>query len=515
MKQIRRVLTIRLADCGRSIRMIAASTGVSRPVVAQYVNLAAESGLSLEELRTMDDAQLSARLGIERQAVQSTDVNQQLMRWAEVNISRLAKPNMTRRLLHEDYLRDHPDGLQYSQFCLILHAHFRDPDSSSLLEHKAGDKLYEDFTGQKASWTDRSGTNHTEEVFLSVLGASGHLFSLPVPSQSKEDFVHATQSAFQSYGGVPRAVVPDCLKSAVTANDGYEAKINGLFQNLLDHYGVICLPARPRHPRDKAHVEAAVNLIYRQILTRLGDEVFADRREFLAWWSTKVAEINVKSFQKLPGSRQSRFEELDKPALRPLPDQPFDLQQILKQTVSPTGVVYVPQDQTYYSVPHALTGKSVEILVFPQALEVWHEHARRATHDRQAGAGKVLRPEHRDNDHQWFADRNPEELARSFESSGVHLASWARKVLETSEHPDLAWSRLRGLKKLLHEYPGRIDTVCRLAHRRELYTLAVLRLILRQKEDLQLVASESLGLELGLHENVRGPSYWMTGGVGA
>lgn len=521
MKQIRKILQLRLQDGTASVRFIAHATGTSRPVAKDYLDHLDAHPLSLDQLQNLSDEALRSHLELDTPAVQETEVNRALIAWLKLNIKRLGERHITRRILHEEYRKVHPEGLQYSQFCLVLHRQYQHAEVSGLLEHKAGDKLYIDFTGQKAVWRGPGGQEHSEEIFLGVLGASGALFSLPVPSQKQQDLVHAVEQAFLSFGGVPRAVVPDCLKSAVLSHDGYESVTTPLFFLLMEHYSTLSLPARPRHPKDKALVEGAVNLVYRQILARLKDQVFDDRGAFLSWWSQQVNRINQTPFQKLPGSRQSRLEEIDRPALKPLAPEPFGVQTVLQQTVESSGAIYIPADKTYYSVPYSLQGNKVEIHIHSDRLEVWHQNERKATHDRQPEAGKVLRPEHLAPAQRWYASRNPEELIRTLALQGLHVATWARQVLVQSGHEDEAWQRLEGLRKLAKKVPQRLDTVCRIALKQELWRLQDLRRILKAEEDLVLVRTEQLTPELDLedpvpvHENIRGAGYYVPQGVGA
>lgn len=317
---------------------------------------------------------------------------------------------MTRRLLHELYLQEYKTGLQYSQFCFVLRQQLQTPEASGMFEHKAGDKLYMDFSGAKLLWFNETGIEHQEEIFLAILGASSYHFSLPVPSQKQEDFVYATQESFQFLGGTPNAIVPNCLKSAVLRHDGYESLHNPLFQKLLDHYNVVSIPARPHHPKDKPIVETAVKLLYSQILARLNKQVFPSRMAMLAAWQNAVTKLNEKPFQKLPGCRRTRFEEIDRPALRPLPATVFSVATILNQTVQSSLSIYVSQDKTAYSVPHSLQGKKVEILVKPTTVELWHANERCATHIRAPMAGKVITLEHLAPAQRWYANRNSAEI---------------------------------------------------------------------------------------------------------
>ena len=514
MNQVRKILELHLQAPPMSVRTIARATRVSRPVVKSYIDRLEIQPLTSDDLRGMSDGQLTEHLGLAAPAVQPTADNAVLLGWLGQNIARLQERGMTRRLLHEDYLKAHPEGLQYSQFCFVLKQQYQAPEASSLLEHKAGDKLYIDYTGQKAVWTDGAGVQHTEEVFLAVLGASGLLYSSPSFSQKQEDLAASVVSCFEFLGGVPLAVVPDCLKSAVLENDGWEARINPLFQQVMEHYKTVCLPARPKRPKDKALVEGAVNLVYRQILARLKPMVFDGRTQMLTWWRTQVDQINTLAFQKLPGSRQSRFEAIDQPVLKALPAEAFTLQTVGRQTVTATGVVYVPRDKTSYSVPYSLQGMKVEVLSFPDRIEVWHENQRVAVHPRQPDAGQVIQGEHRPPSHRWYQERDHQELIRSLSLRGPHVRSWSQEVARRCEHEDQAWQLMTGFTKLADKHLERIDTVCRLALKREQWELRNLKEILRSAEDLKLVESEQLGQELPFHENVRGPGYYQEQAVG-
>ena len=515
MNQVRKILELHLQAQPMSLRTIGRATGVSRPVVKSYIDRLAGHPLTLAELERLSDSRLSEHLGLEAPAVHATPDNTVLLDWLRDHVGRLQEHGMTRRRLHEDYLLENPDGLQYSQFCFVLKQQYQAPESSSLLTHKAGDKLYIDYTGHKAVWTDGQGVCHTEEVFLAVMGASGRLYSSPSFSQKQEDLAASMVSCFEFLGGVPMAVVPDCLKSAVLEHDGWEPRINPLFQEVMEHYRTVCLPARPKHPKDKALVEGAVNLVYRQILSRLRGMVFDDRGQMLAWWRVQVDRINGTAFQKLPGSRQSRFEAVDKPALKALPETSFTLKAIGRQTVTATGVVYVPGDKTSYSVPYSLQGMKVEILTFPETIEVWHENQRVAVHLRQPQAGVVIQGEHRPPEHRWYQERNKGELIRGLCLRGPNVTRWTQEVALRCQHEDQAWQLLTGFTKLADKHLERIDTVCRLAVKREAWELRDLKEILKSEEDLKLVETEQISPDLPFHENVRGPSYYQEPGVGA
>lgn len=394
MKQIRQIIRLHLVDPTLSIRSISRATNVSRPVVSSYIELLTQYPLTIEKLNSLNDTELKSHLNLQDSNYELSKEKQQLIQWLTIHIDELQKIGVTRKLLHERYLEKYPDGLSYSRFAFTIQNRFQEKEISGLLEHKIADKLYMDYVGKKFIWKDYQNNTYTEEVFLATLGASGYLYAIPFFSQKTEAFCYCVEQAFIHLGGVPRAVVPDCLKSAVISHDGYESKPNQLFLALLKHYNCVSIPARPRHPKDKASVEGSVNLIYRQIYARNYELVFENRDAMLTWWFEELDKINEKPFQKIKGSRKSRFLEQEKEYLKPLPEHAFEMTSILQQTINSTCVVYIPQDKTRYSVPFTLIGETVDIHVYATTIEIWHDGQRKAMHTRQKEKDLVINPTH-------------------------------------------------------------------------------------------------------------------------
>lgn len=511
MSEIRKVITTRLKCPLASERQIASITRISRPTVKKYLELFNRKPLSLSELESMNNNSLEKHFGLEDQKIIETSENRLLSEWLTDNINRIGKNHVTRRLLHEEYSEIAPSPLSYSQFCFILQQKTQSPETSGMLMHKAGDKAYLDFTGDKYHWLDESGQEYVEEVFLAVNGSSSYFYSEPVPDQKQENFTLATRNAFHHFGGVPNAVVPDCLKSAVLKHDGYEARNNPLFAKMLEHYGAVCIPARPYHPKDKAVVESTVNIVYRRIMAKLSKRVFPDRKAMLSAWMKELEKANSEPFQKLPGSRLSRFMELDKPALKPLPNTVFDITNVLHQKIDRKLFVYVSQDRTSYSIPEVLKGKRVEVLVNTEKIEVWHGNECFATHTRAPGKGKVINIEHLPKAQKWYETRNLEESLRALSPYGVHVTSWAKAMAERAGHEDIAWRIIAGLSKLASKHPERIDMTCRIALGRDRLTLAELKSIIASGEDLAEAEAERLTFQLPFHENIRGSEYYSGG----
>jgi len=152
----------------------------------------------------------------------------------------------------------------------------------------------------------------------------GRSFHRPGSSQSLPEWITVHVHAFAFFGGVPDLVIPDNLKAGVSAAHHYEPLLNATYEDVARHYGCAVVPTRVRRPKDKAKAEKAVQDVERQILARLRHSTFFSLRELNEAILTLLHEHNARPFQKLPGSRRSLFEALDRPALHPLPEQPYE-----------------------------------------------------------------------------------------------------------------------------------------------------------------------------------------------
>ena len=183
----------------------------------------------------------------------------------------LSKVGVTRDILWNEYLKEHPDGFGYSQFCHHFSIWLKvDPEVASQIEHVPGDRMYVDFTGKKLAWHDPiTGLAVEVEVFVAILGASGYTCAEALPSQMRDDFILCNRYALEFFGGVPASIMPDCLKSAVKKGDKYESDINPEYEMFARHFQTVIIPARPHKPRDKALVEGAVNILYTRVFAPL------------------------------------------------------------------------------------------------------------------------------------------------------------------------------------------------------------------------------------------------------
>lgn len=320
----------------------------------------------------------------------------------ETLFNELKKPRVTLQLLWYEYKQVNPDGYQYSQFCHLYRQWVKKLDVTLRQEHRAGEKLFLDYAGQTVPIIDpETGEIHQAQIFIAALGASNYTFSEATMSQDLASWIRSHVHAFEFFGGVPQILVPDNLKSAVTNPCRYEPEINPTYQDLAEHYGTTVIPARPGKPRDKAKVESAVLVAERWILAALRNHTFFSLQELNKAIREKLSELNNRRFQKLNSTRKTLYETIDKPALKPLPAQPYEYADWKKARVNID--YHIEVDHHYYSVPYQLVREQVDVRLTSTTLEVLFKNRRVAAHKRDyVPGGFTTLKEHMPKSHQRY-----------------------------------------------------------------------------------------------------------------
>ena len=248
MEKIRQIIRYSVTT-EMSERQIARALNVSRTVVSKYTDAFKTSGLKPEELEGMADSELVSRLEGKDKPRKSARYNELYERFPTF-LKKLKKKGVTLQLLWKDYRRECSGGYEYSQFCYHFHSWRKSTSVSMHIDHKAGDKMFVDYAGEKLSYFDTSiGKQRSVEVFVAILGASELTYVEATESQKEEDWIRSNERALWYFGGSPQALVPDNVKSAVTRPDRYEPGINPTFDDFASHYGVVIVPARVRKAR--------------------------------------------------------------------------------------------------------------------------------------------------------------------------------------------------------------------------------------------------------------------------
>ncbi len=320
MRQVYEVLRLQWGQ-GLRERQIAQSLGMSRPAVAEYVRRAQAAGLSWPLPATCDAGALE-RLRFPSAPARSPATHV-VPDWATGH-HELKRKGGTLFLLWQEYKAATPDGVQYSGFCQTYRAWASKLNLVMRQTPRAGEKRFVDDAGQGLPVINRhSGEVHEAVICVAVLGASSSTDAEATWTQSLPDWIGSHVRTFAALGGVPEIVVPDNLKAAVTRAHRYEPVLNRTSTDLAQHSGFAVIPARAAKPRDKATVEVGGQVVERWMLARLRHHTFFALAEVNAALAPLLSTLNARPFKQLPGSRQELCETLDRPALQPLPAQPY------------------------------------------------------------------------------------------------------------------------------------------------------------------------------------------------
>jgi transposase len=431
MRKIKEVLRLRF-EAGQGQRRIARSCAIGKTTVAECLARFARSGLSWAQAREMDEASLEQQLYPPAPVVAAHAQERALPDWSTVH-RELRRPGVTLTLLWHEYKAAHPEGFQYSWFCEAYRAWTGQLDVVMRQEHRAGERLFVDYAGQCAEVVDRhTGEVRQAQVFVAVLGASSYTYAEATWTQSLPDWIGSHVRAFAFFGGVSEAVVPDNLKSAVSRAHRYEPDLNPTYADLASHYGVAVVPARARRPRDKA--EVGVQLVERWILAVLRQRTCFSLTELNREIARLLARLNERPFKKLPGSRRSWFEQLERLALRPLPSTAYEFAERKPVQVK---IDYPGEIKGhYYSVPHIRVRRVLEARISAHTVECFHKGQRVASHLRSSLKGRhTTVPEHMPLAHRQYAEWTSQRLIRWAEQIGPDTTRVIERILHSRPLP--------------------------------------------------------------------------------
>jgi len=376
-------------------RQIARSANLSQSTIHEYLQRFQAAGLNWPLPAAMSEAELERKLFAADSGSAKPGLKT-LPDFAAIHEELQRHKHATLELLWEEYRAAHPDGYGYSRFCHHYQRWKRERDLVLRQEHRPGEKLFVDWAGDTIPVYDAAtGEAHPAQLFVAVLGASNYTYAEAAMDQRMASWIGGHVRCFEFLGGCPQLVVPDNTRTGVSKACRYEPDLNPTYQEMALHYAVGVLPTRPRKPRDKAKVEVGVQIAERWILAVLRHAKFFSLAELNRAIRELLDKLNQRPFKKREGSRQSLFLELDRPALRPLPAERFDLSEWSQATVNID--YHVQFDRSFYSVPYQLARQSVEVRATPhhrrdlpsgQARRLARAHAQgvRRSHHRRAPA---------------------------------------------------------------------------------------------------------------------------------
>jgi transposase len=507
MSKIRQLL--RLHTQGKSKMFIKEHTGLSRNTVKKYIKLFRESKLTYQELAELSDKDLNDLFGNNKPVESAKRLIKLIELLPDIDKS-LKRKGATLELVWNDYFKAHPDGYRFTQFCKHYNDWKRQSNPVMHMEHKAGDKMFVDFAGEKMKIVDRqTGEEKEAEVFVAILGASQMVYVEATESQKKEDFITVCENAMHYYGGVPQAIVPDNLKSAVTKSDRYEPTVNETFEDFAEHYGTTILPARAYRPKDKALVEGMVKIIYRRIYTVISKETYFSLAELNEAIRKALEELNNTFFRGRDYSRSQQFDEIEKTALQPLPVNRYEFKKQQMVTVLKDGHVCLGEDKHYYSVPYRFIGKKVKIIYTKEKLNIYLDHECIASHDRLKGKFiYTTMPEHVASTHRYVTEWSAEKFIRWAEKVGPDAKMLVEQILCKKQHPEQSYKSCMGILRLAGKVGDeRLNKACRMALEFGYINYKAVLDILMKNLDKTSPDDPDNG-DLPPHDNIRGGDYF-------
>ena len=504
MRKVREVLRLKHA-LGMSYRKISEATGVGKTQAAEYVRRAEVSGIRWPVPEGLDDAELDRRLfpvvGNSLRARPAID-------WPAMQ-TELKRRGVTLALLWQEYLAEQPNGYSYTRFC-ELHKGWKRTISATMRQtHLAGEKLFVDWAGDTIGVIDpATGEEHRARIFVAALGASNYTYAEARWTETLPDWIGAHVNALAAIGGVMQALVPDNLKAGITKPSRYEPGINRTYQDLADHYGCVVLPTRIIKPRDKAKVEVAVQIVERFVLAKLRNQTFFSLAELNAAIRDCVTAINAKVMRRVGKSREELLETLERPALKPLPGEPYAYAEWKRARVAPDYHIEIADH--FYSVPSKLIREIVEARFTSATVEIFHKGVRIASHAFSAVRNRhTTITGHMPSAHRRYAEWTPAKMMDQAANIGPATVALIEAIMKAKPHPEQGFRSCLGILSLVKSCgPARVEAACRRGNDVGSTTYGSIASILKHGLDKAYAQEATPDAPPLRHGNIRGSNYY-------
>lgn len=496
---------IRLHELGHNKSEIARSCLISRTTVRDYLHRAQRQSLSYEHISQLSDSDVQHLLGKgQRQSsAQKPGIDFEYVH------REMQRKGVTLGLLWMEGKERGDWQCSYSGFCRRYRQWKKQHSLSMRQTHKGAEKIFVDYCGMTVPVVHpQTGEVTKAQIFVACFGASNYTYAEATESQTSKNWLGSHQRALAFFGGVPVAIVPDNLKSGVTAPCRYEPGINQSYQDFAEHYNVIILPARPKAPRDKSKVENAVQQVERHILAPFREQSFTNFTQLNEALSAGLEKLNHRTMKSYGLSRRKLFEQVDQPELKPLPNQSFEFGEWKKAKVS--FDYHIEVKRHYYSVPYDYVGQSVSVKITESLVQIFHNHQRIALHERSSVPFQHSTEE---------GHMPPTHLAHKTQSRETFLA-WAQKVgpattqqvieiFEKKAHDEQAFRALRGVQHLMTTHGSeRLEAACKRANALGMVGQRYLKSMLKHKLESDPLPEEEHKVVPLHHVNVRGSEYY-------
>ena len=343
------------------------------------------------------------------------------------------------------------------------------------MECAPGAEAQVDF-GKGAPVVAAGGKRQRSHVLRIVLSHSRKAYSESISRQKTEGFIRCLENAFWDFGGVPRTLVIDNLKAAVSQADWFDPELNPKILAFCEHYGTVILPTRPYTPRHKGKVERGVDYVQENGLKGRTFGSLTEQNRHLAQWEATVADTRIHGTTRKQVGKL--FQEVERPALLPLPAMRFPLFQEAQRRVHRDGHVEV--EKAYYSVPPEYLGRTVWARWDGRLVRIFNGHMEQVAVHAQREAGRFsTQQRHIDSRKVSGVERGTTWLLRQIRLIGPEADRWAQAMLG-----DRGVAGIRVLQGLLHlagKHPAdNIEWACQVALSHGAFRLRAVRALLKR-----------------------------------
>lgn len=509
MSKLRQILKLYVSH-KQGTRTIRDMTNVSRTTIMKYIVQFQALRIPWDELSTLSEKELDDLFHTDVEIPEPPEREKELYAFFPQMEKRLKQPGMTLKILWEEYSEKNIDGYQRTGFYKHYNLWKGRSHPSLHMTHKAGDKMFVDFTGEKLEVIDIStGEVKEVEVFVAILGASQLTYIQALERQDITDFIIGCENALYYFGGAPAAIVPDNLKSAVTKPSRYEPTMNQNFEAFAEHYGMVVLPARVYKPKDKSLVEGAVKIAYNRIFTNLQGQKFYSLAELNEVMMIHLENHNKAFFTGRTYSRMDQFNDIEKQVLQPLPFMRFEMRENVQVTVMKNEHVCLHCDKHYYSVPPKKhVGKKVKIFFSKTTVEIYYKYELIASHLRsRVPYGYSTLPEHMATYNKEILEWNPQRFIDDANKIHTDVGYYISLVISKKAHPEQAYKSCMGILSFAKSVGNeRLINACRRAHQFGVFHYQIIATILQKNLDQYDLDDEIPPMPD--HDNIRGEEYY-------
>lgn len=445
-----------------------------------------------------------------QKVVQSLKRDQEIESLFPKIVEELGKIGVTRYLLWEEYITEQPDGFSYSRFCRKLSEYRAKQDVTLRIEHKAAHVLSVDFTGKKIPWIDIKGKTQYAEVLVCTMPYSAKTFATALASQKQEDFIEGLNQALLYFGGLPKVILSDNLKSFVIKSDKYEPSFNDLCIQLATYYGIDLSATRVGKPKDKASVERHVGIVYNKIYAPLRDHKFKNIRQINMAMLPLLDKMNDAKMQGKTYSRNELFNRDEKPYMPSLPSEMFAVKKSTRAKVQRNYHVILGEDWHQYSVPYKYVGKQTQIIYTNKQVEVYCATQRIAVHPRdRRSQGYSTLAAHMPEKHKKYLEQrgwDADYFTNQAEKIGPNTKWAIIELLQKKQLVEQTYNSCVGLIRLKDKYTEqRLEAACKKVRATHRVSYGIVKnVLLNNMDQLEEPKDEQLTFNIPAHDNLRG-----------